>query len=78
MHYGKAGEPDGEDDLPGTRSCLHQESMRVTAGKELAGAKNQKKGGLVTGLPVLGETFPAVHRSPLGRGERNLALFSAV
>jgi len=39
---------------------------------------SKKKKGLIAGLPVLGETVPAVYRSPLGGGERDLALFSTV
>ena len=37
-----------------------------------------KKEVLVAGFSVLGETIPAVYRSPLGGGERDLTLFSTV
>jgi hypothetical protein len=33
---------------------------------------------LVAGFSVLGETFPAIDRSPLGGDERDLTLFSTV
>jgi len=70
---------------PRTGHAEISRGSRVTATKESAKQrwirqepKNRKRGGSVAGFPVLGETFPAVHRSSLGRDERNLALFSTV